>query len=85
MTNKERFIELYKTKIDTQTLNNTILDLVKVLEKNNQKYVDSFPITINPFQFTIEGDSLAKWKQKSYNMVTESDERFLRLKSFSSC
>lgn len=58
-------IELYKTKIDTQTLNNTILDLVKVLEKNNQKYVDSFPITINPFQFTIEGDSLAKWKQKN--------------------
>ena len=58
-------IELYKTKIDTQTLNNTILELVKVLEKNNQKYVDSFPITINPFQFTIDGDTLAKWKQKN--------------------
>ena len=28
---------------------------------------------------------LAKRKQKSYNMITESDERFLRLKSFSSC
>ena len=56
-------IELYKTKIDTQTLNDTILELVNVLEKNGQKYVDSFPITINPFQFTIEGDTLAKWKE----------------------
>ena len=28
---------------------------------------------------------LAKREQKSYNIVTESDERFLRLKSFSSC
>lgn len=65
-TNKMGFsLELYKTKIDTQDLNNTILDLVKVLEKNNQKYVDSFPITINPFTFTIDGDALAKWKQNN--------------------
>ena len=58
-------IELYKTKIDTQTLNNTILDLIKVLEKNGQKYADSFPITINPFTFTIDGDTLVKWKEKN--------------------
>ncbi len=58
-------IELYKTKIDTQTLNNTILDLTKVLEKNGQKYADSFPITINPFTFTIDGDTLVKWKEKN--------------------
>ncbi len=65
-TNKMGFsLELYKTKIDTQDLNNTILDLIKVLEKNNQKYVDSFPITINPFTFTIDGEALAKWKQNN--------------------
>ena len=35
--------------------------------------------------YKIRKKGLAKREQKSYNMVTESDERFLRLKSFSSC
>ena len=65
-TNKMGFsIELYKTKIDTNTLNNTILDLITVLEKYNIKYVDSFPIKIEPFEFTIKGEELQKWKERN--------------------
>ena len=37
-------IELYKTKVDDNTLNNSLLELVNILIKNGQKYPDSFPI-----------------------------------------
>lgn len=57
-------VELYKTKIDNETLNKSILDLLNVLEQYNQPYVNSFPINIEPFEFTIEGETLSKWKEK---------------------
>ncbi len=44
-------LELYKTKIDTQTLNNTILNLVKLLGKNKDTYIDNLPITVKPYKF----------------------------------
>lgn len=45
-------LELYKTKIDTETLNNTLLKITQVLEKNGDKYNDSIPIKIEPFEYT---------------------------------
>ena len=56
-------LELYKTKIDDETLNNSILSIIQVLEKYGISYDDDFPISINPFQFTIEGETLSKWKE----------------------
>lgn len=56
-------LELYKTKIDENQLNTSILNIVNVLEKYECSYVDSFPITINPFQYTIADEELAKWKK----------------------
>lgn len=57
-------VELYKSKVDTNILNDTILNIVNVLEANGDKYVDSFPITINPFAFNFQSDEkLAKWKE----------------------
>ena len=58
-------LELYKTKINDEALNNAILKLVNVLEENKQKYVDSFPIEPNPYRFTLEGESLSNWKAKN--------------------
>ena len=58
-------LEFYKTKISTQALNETILNLINLLEKYNLKYPDSFPVNINPFQFTIEGETLENWKSKN--------------------
>ena len=57
-------IELYKTNIETQELNNTMLELVNVLEKNGEKYKDNFPIKLNPFEFTISDQALSSWKEK---------------------
>lgn len=44
---------MYKTKVDNQTLNNDILNMVEVLEKYDCSYSDNFPINIDPFEFTI--------------------------------
>ena len=57
-------IELYKTNIETQELNNAMLELVNVLEKNGEKYKDNFPIKLNPFEFTISDQALSSWKEK---------------------
>ncbi len=40
-------VEIYKSKIDTQTLNNTLLKVANVLEANGDKYKDEFPVKIN--------------------------------------
>ena len=64
VTNSTKFsVELYKTKIDDNELNTSILNIVNLLEKYQVEYEDSFPISINPFQFTISDETLANWKE----------------------
>ena len=64
VTNSTKFsLELYKTKIDDNELNNSILNIVNLLEKYQVEYVNSFPIAINPFEFTISDETLANWKE----------------------
>lgn len=58
-------LELYKTKIDDESLNKSILELIKVLEQHKQSYVDSFPIKPDPYEFTLKGDELSNWKAKN--------------------
>ena len=66
VTSSQKFnLELYKSKIDTETLNNSILKIINILEKYEVSYTDSFPISINPFQFTISDDNLKKWKKNN--------------------
>ena len=59
-------IELYKTKINTTTLNKTILNTIKILENNNDKYINNLPISIEPFKFTIDDEeSRVNWKKEN--------------------
>lgn len=58
-------LELYKTKIDTETLNNTLLKITQILEKNGDSYVDTLPITVEPFNFNISEESQKKWKEEN--------------------
>lgn len=59
-------IELYKTKINTTTLNKTILNIIKILENNNDKYINNLPISIEPFKFTIDDEeSQVNWKKEN--------------------
>lgn len=58
-------LEMYKTKIETAQLNECILKIIRVLDKNGDKYVDTFPIKINPFEFTYsKEETIQNWKTK---------------------
>ena len=74
-------LELYKSKIDTNALNDSILKIIQVLEKYNVSYVDSFPIKIDPFEYTITDTNLSNWK--SNNGIDENataEETFYKFK-----
>lgn len=59
-------LELYKTKVDNSVLNDTILKIIYVLEKNGDTYNDNLPITVEPYAFTSDDDEyLKKWKNKN--------------------
>jgi len=57
-------VELYKTKSTNQELNTVILKVINLLESNNEKYVNNFPIDSNlKFTYTSE-EKIKSWKQK---------------------
>ncbi|MBP3255375.1 MAG: hypothetical protein J6M60_02660 [Clostridia bacterium] len=60
-------LELYKTKVDNEILNNTLLKITEILEKNGDSYIDTFPIKVDPFEFTI-GEEAQKEFKKKYNI-----------------
>jgi len=75
-------LELYKTKIDNDTFNNTLLKIAQILEKNGDSYIDELPIKIEPFSFTYsKEDSQKEWKKD--NKIDENktaEECFYYLK-----
>lgn len=59
-------LKIYKSKIDEQNLNTTILNAIFVLEKNGDKYNDEFPININPVSFKYENqERINKWLEEN--------------------
>ena len=57
-------IEIYKTKSDSQVVNNCILNLITLFEKNGIKYPNNFPVNDDCTGFLVEGDTLKKWLTK---------------------
>lgn len=75
-------LEMYKSKVDTATLNQSILNMINVLEKYETSYVYSFPIKIEPFEFTISEQELLSWKKS--NKLSEditAEQAFYKFKS----
>lgn len=71
-------LELYKSKIETKQLNNTILNAINVLEKNSDKYIDEFPIIINPIQYKFtDEEKNKKWLESKKIDVNASAEQAL--------
>jgi penicillin-binding protein 2 len=58
-------LEIYRSKIETDVLNNTILSVINILEKNGDKYNDTFPIRINPIEFVYEENRMQEWKENN--------------------
>lgn len=75
-------LEIYKSKIDNNTLNKTLLKVAEVLNKTNSTYIDEFPITVNPFAF-IHNDIEKEKKWKKANKIDENlnaEETFYKFK-----
>ena len=75
-------LDLYKTKVDSQTLNETILGIINILEKNGDKYCDNLPISVEPFEFK-NGDEQSQKNWKKSNKINENasaEECFYALK-----
>ncbi len=71
-------VEIYRSKIDTETLNNTLLKVAQVLESNEDKYKDEFPVKINPTEFTISDEKLKNWLKDNNLDENSSAEEVLQ-------
>ena len=71
-------IVLYKTKVNNETLNTTILKLLNILSTNSVPYVDNFLIDVNPYRFKLEEEeSQKKWKKaNNINEDATAEEAF---------
>ncbi len=58
-------LEMYKSKTDDDQLNNSISLMTAILESNGNEYVDTFPISIEPFEYHFNSpEELSEWKKK---------------------
>lgn len=76
-------LEMYKTKLETSVLNDTILKIINTLEENEDNYTDTLPIKINPYEYTFTSDERkAKWL-KTYKLSedTTPEQAFEYLKN----
>lgn len=71
-------LELYKTKIDSKTLNNTLLKIANLLEENGDRYIDNFPIEIEPYKFSMRESESKSWKK-----LNNIDEQYSAEECFS--
>lgn len=69
-------LEIYKSKIETEELNNAILQAIRILEKNSDKIIDNFPIKINPFEHTFrDNENFIIWLKNNNLDVSLSPEQ----------
>ena len=83
VTSKMEFsLEMYKSKVDTEALNISILNMIQVLEKHQCSYSDTFPIKLDPFEYTIENETLVNWK-KANNLEDDitAEQAFYKFKN----
>ena len=67
-------VELYKTKNNNEELNNVILNIINLLEKNEDTYINNFPIDSN-LKFTYNStDKINNWKTK-YKISKDATEQ----------
>ncbi len=59
-------LEMYKSKTSDEQLNKSILIMTDILEEDGDSYVDTFPISIDPYEYHFDSDeSLKEWKKKN--------------------
>ena len=75
-------LEMYKTKLENNVLNETILQVINTLESNGDSYIDTFPIKINPFEFDFSSDERKNtWLEKyEFEKTATPEEIFYKFK-----
>lgn len=68
-------LELYKSKVSTEVLNQSMLSIVNTLNKYEKNVPDSFPIQVNPYKYTLEGEELEKWQKDNGITVGKTPEQ----------
>lgn len=58
-------LDLYKTTTNNEQLNNNISKIIKVLEQNQDSFVDNFIIKVDPFKFETENEETIKKFKKN--------------------
>ncbi len=58
-------VQIYKTKIENNKLNNVLLEVATILEKNGDSYYDSIPIDYETMTFTKSETSMKSWKKNN--------------------
>ncbi len=76
-------LEMYKTKLETKVLNDTILKMINTLEANGDSYTDTFPIKIDPYEYKFTSEERkTKWLE-TYKLSpdTTAEEAFYYFKN----
>ena len=64
-TDMQFYLEMYRTKVENDALNSSILLMTNILEMNGDRYIDPFPMGIEPFEFYFNSvEELNDWKVK---------------------
>lgn len=71
-------LEMYKSKTDDTQLNDSILLMTNILENNGNTYVDTFPISIEPFEYHFDTEEALKEWKKEYDIpeTASAEEAF---------
>ncbi|MBP3462876.1 MAG: hypothetical protein J6K45_00090 [Clostridia bacterium] len=77
-------VELFKTKATEEEMNNAMLVLAEILEKNGDKYIDDFPITIDPFEYHFPSEEeLNEWREEfDISSKASPEEAFYVMKDY---
>lgn len=77
-------VQIFKTKASENELNNSMLIIAEIFEKNGDKYIDDFPIEVEPFQYKFSSnDALDEWRKK-FKIAPEAspEEAFYVMKDY---
>ena len=77
-------VELFKTKASEDEMNDSMMVLAEILERNGDDYIDDFPISIEPFEYHFNNEeSLNKWREEyEISSKASAEEAFYVMKDY---
>ena len=77
-------VQLFKTKATEEEVNNAILILAEILEKNGDKYIDDFPILVEPFRYNFDSnEKLNAWRaENNISSQASPEEAFYEMRDY---